>query len=93
MARELGAEGIGLCRTEHMFRQAERLPIFRRVILAAPDAARLKATVTRLRAQVEQGTWTLDRPLANGQYTYELWAVDAMGNRSTTQVGEVRVRG
>ena len=56
MARELGAEGIGLCRTEHMFRQAERLPIFRRVILAAPEAARLKATVERLRGQLEQAS-------------------------------------
>jgi pyruvate,orthophosphate dikinase len=53
MARELGAQGIGLCRTEHMFRQAERLPIFRRVILAAPEAARLKAIVTRLRQLLE----------------------------------------
>ena len=54
IARELGAEGVGLCRTEHMFRQAERLPIFRRVILAAPEAARLKATATRLRASLDQ---------------------------------------
>jgi glycine/D-amino acid oxidase-like deaminating enzyme len=29
-ARELGAEGIGLCRTEHMFMSAERLPVVRR---------------------------------------------------------------
>src|SRR5207245_2074083 len=27
LARELGAEGVGLARTEHMFRQADRLPI------------------------------------------------------------------
>jgi hypothetical protein len=47
----------------------------------------------RMRAQVEQGTWTLDRALANGRYTYELWAVDAMGNRSSTEVGEVTIRG
>jgi pyruvate,orthophosphate dikinase len=33
-ARELGAEGIGLCRTEHMFLAADRLPIVRRMILA-----------------------------------------------------------
>ena len=56
LARELGAEGVGLCRTEHMFRQEERLPIFRRVILAAPEAARLKAAVARLRGQVEQAS-------------------------------------
>lgn len=33
-ARELGAEGIGLCRTEHMFLAPERLPVVRRMILA-----------------------------------------------------------
>ncbi len=34
-ARTLGAEGIGLCRTEHMFLAEDRLPIVRRMILAA----------------------------------------------------------
>jgi pyruvate, orthophosphate dikinase len=33
-AREYGAEGIGLCRTEHMFFEADRLPLIRRMILA-----------------------------------------------------------
>jgi pyruvate, orthophosphate dikinase len=33
-ARSLGAEGIGLCRTEHMFLADDRLPIVRRMILA-----------------------------------------------------------
>ena len=33
-ARELGAEGIGLCRTEHMFLAVDRLPVVRRMILA-----------------------------------------------------------
>jgi pyruvate,orthophosphate dikinase len=37
-ARSFGAEGIGLCRTEHMFLGDDRLPIVRRMILAAtPD--------------------------------------------------------
>jgi pyruvate,orthophosphate dikinase len=37
-ARRLGAEGIGLCRTEHMFIAEDRLPIVRRMILAeTPD--------------------------------------------------------
>jgi len=37
-ARRLGAEGIGLCRTEHMFFGDDRLPIMRRMILAStPD--------------------------------------------------------
>jgi pyruvate,orthophosphate dikinase len=34
VARALGAEGIGLCRTEHMFFEEDRLPWVRRVILA-----------------------------------------------------------
>jgi pyruvate, orthophosphate dikinase len=33
-ARTLGAEGIGLCRTEHMFLGEDRLPVVRRMILA-----------------------------------------------------------
>ncbi|MGB3965413.1 MAG: pyruvate, phosphate dikinase [Planctomycetota bacterium] len=46
-ARRFGAEGIGLCRTEHMFFEAERLPIVQAMILAknaeerAPHLARL----------------------------------------------------
>ena len=34
-ARQFGAEGIGLCRTEHMFLADDRLPIVRRMILAS----------------------------------------------------------
>jgi pyruvate,orthophosphate dikinase len=37
-ARRLGAEGIGLCRTEHMFIAEDRLPIVRRMILADSSA-------------------------------------------------------
>jgi pyruvate,orthophosphate dikinase len=37
-ARELGAEGIGLCRTEHMFLAPDRLPVVRRMILADTPA-------------------------------------------------------
>jgi pyruvate,orthophosphate dikinase len=36
-ARNLGAEGIGLCRTEHMFFGDDRLPIMRRMILASNE--------------------------------------------------------
>ena len=34
-ARRFGAEGVGLCRTEHMFLAEDRLPIVRRMIMAA----------------------------------------------------------
>ncbi len=42
-ARAFGAEGVGLCRTEHMFFEEERLPIVRRMILAENDAERQRA--------------------------------------------------
>ncbi|WP_420114024.1 pyruvate, phosphate dikinase [Pseudactinotalea sp.] len=42
-AREFGAEGIGLCRTEHMFMEQDRLPAVRRMILASDDAERANA--------------------------------------------------
>ncbi len=43
LARELGAEGVGLARTEHMFRQADRLPIVQDMIMADDEAGRKKA--------------------------------------------------
>ena len=41
-ARRYGAQGIGLCRTEHMFREGERLDIVRDAILVAFQATRAK---------------------------------------------------
>ncbi|NIQ38109.1 MAG: pyruvate, phosphate dikinase [Proteobacteria bacterium] len=43
MARKLGAEGIGLCRTERMFNAADRLPIVREMILADTTQERQQA--------------------------------------------------
>ncbi len=42
-AREFGAQGIGLCRTEHMFMAEDRLPIVRQMILAEDKGARATA--------------------------------------------------
>lgn len=42
-ARVLGAEGIGLCRTEHMFFEKERIPVVREMILASTKEEREKA--------------------------------------------------
>jgi pyruvate, orthophosphate dikinase len=42
-AREFGAQGIGLCRTEHMFMAEERLPVVREMILAESEEGRRKA--------------------------------------------------
>jgi pyruvate,orthophosphate dikinase len=46
-ARAYGAEGIGLCRTEHMFFEEDRLPIVQRMITADSPAARAEA-ITQL---------------------------------------------
>ncbi|MGQ9508407.1 MAG: pyruvate, phosphate dikinase [Thermodesulfobacteriota bacterium] len=46
-ARQLGAEGIGLCRTERMFNATDRLPIVREMILAGTKQKRAEA-VSRL---------------------------------------------
>lgn len=43
VAREFGAEGIGLCRTEHMFFEAERIAAVREMILSADVEGREKA--------------------------------------------------
>ncbi len=42
-ARAYGAVGIGLCRTEHMFFETERLPIVQRMILSETSAGRTEA--------------------------------------------------
>ena len=42
-AREYGATGIGLCRTEHMFFEAERMPIVQKMIMAKTTVDRKEA--------------------------------------------------
>jgi pyruvate,orthophosphate dikinase len=51
-ARELGAEGIGLCRTEHMFLAPDRLPVVREMILASTPKQE-EAALEKLRAVQE----------------------------------------
>ncbi|HZL09345.1 MAG TPA: pyruvate, phosphate dikinase [Prolixibacteraceae bacterium] len=43
IAREFGAQGIGLCRTEHMFFEGERIKAMREMILSSDNAGREKA--------------------------------------------------
>jgi pyruvate, orthophosphate dikinase len=43
IAREFGAKGIGLCRTEHMFFEGDRIKAMREMILASDEAGRRKA--------------------------------------------------
>ena len=52
-AKEFGAEGIGLCRTEHMFMGPERLPIVQKMILSLNDGGRKAALEELLPIQQE----------------------------------------
>src|SRR4051812_268766 len=66
-ARSYGAQGIGLCRTEHMFREGERLEIVRGAILVAGVATRAKAKVvagTSLTADEQEAISTFDAAMA-----------------------------
>jgi pyruvate,orthophosphate dikinase len=51
MARQFGAEGIGLCRTEHMFFDAGRISAVRQMILAENEAGRREALAKLLPEQ------------------------------------------
>ncbi len=50
-ARKFGAEGIGLCRTEHMFFEADRITAMRRMIVSESEADRRKALADLLPMQ------------------------------------------
>ena len=52
-AREFGAQGIGLCRTEHMFMAEERLPLVRKMIMARGEEERRSVLVELLPFQQE----------------------------------------
>jgi pyruvate, orthophosphate dikinase len=65
-ARRYGAQGIGLCRTEHMFREGERLEIVRDAILVAFQATRAKerlAAGEALSADDEQSVRSFDEAI------------------------------
>jgi pyruvate,orthophosphate dikinase len=53
VAREFGAEGIGLCRTEHMFFAEDRLPFMQEMIVATDVEARKRALAKLLPFQRE----------------------------------------
>ena len=67
LARSYGAQGIGLCRTEHMFREGERLDIVRGAILVAQEATRAKARAASgaaLRPEEAEVVETFDAAMA-----------------------------
>jgi pyruvate,orthophosphate dikinase len=60
VAKAFGAEGIGLCRTEHMFFQGERIQAVREMILADDEAGRRRALGKLLPMQKEDFKGILD---------------------------------
>jgi len=74
VAVSFGAEGIGLCRTEHMFFEADRIIAFRRLILVAETVKKLSAALLgaseKDRAEIEAN---LKEPLS--QYNQALAAL------------------
>ncbi len=65
VAVEFGAEGIGLCRTEHMFFEKDRLPIVREMILAETEHDR-EAALDKLQV-VQQGDFERIFEVMNGR--------------------------
>ncbi len=70
-ALDYGAEGIGLCRTEHMFFQGGRLDVMRRMILAADEAER-RAALAELLPFQRQDFESLLRTMAGRPVTVRL---------------------
>jgi pyruvate,orthophosphate dikinase len=56
-ARTFGAEGIGLCRTEHMFFAKERLPVVQRMIMFAAEAKEGEVRLAELENQLAKASW------------------------------------
>jgi pyruvate, orthophosphate dikinase len=96
-AREFGAQGVGLCRTEHMFMEQERLPVVQQMILAAPEANRLRIETDRLNGEIAEAPEArrpalearlreLEERLAPARADYE----DALGKLLPIQRGDFK---
>jgi pyruvate,orthophosphate dikinase len=68
LARQLGAEGIGLCRTEHMFFAEERIPHVVTMILNAQEARQAKLEIERLTEELKEASRS-ERPALRRQLT------------------------
>lgn len=64
-ARNFGAEGIGLCRTEHMFFDEERIGFVRQLILVAGDVKSLTALIEAKEQEIEKASKDVKASLKN----------------------------
>ncbi|WP_289628239.1 pyruvate, phosphate dikinase [Hydrogenibacillus sp. N12] len=70
-ARAFGAQGIGLCRTEHMFMAADRLPVVREMILAETPEERA-AALEKIRPMQEEDFYGIFKAMAPYPVTVRL---------------------
>jgi pyruvate, orthophosphate dikinase len=75
-AIEFGAEGIGLCRTEHMFFGEGRIPIVREMILSAPEFRKAERDEALARAALEKAP-ALEQKAADAKHRNATATLDA----------------
>ncbi|MDR0669830.1 MAG: pyruvate, phosphate dikinase [Treponema sp.] len=71
LALSFGAEGIGLCRTEHMFFKAERINVFRDMLLSDNEKERARA-LERLLVMQREDFYGIFRAMAGKEVTIRL---------------------
>jgi pyruvate,orthophosphate dikinase len=71
LALNFGAEGVGLCRTEHMFFKAERINVFREMLLSDNDKDRAKA-LAKLQVMQREDFYGILKVMAGKEVTIRL---------------------
>ena len=71
LALTFGADGVGLCRTEHMFLKADRINIFRDMLLSTDSKERMK-TLNKLQAMQRDDFYQLMKVMAGREVTIRL---------------------
>ncbi|MDR2618115.1 MAG: pyruvate, phosphate dikinase [Treponema sp.] len=71
LALSFGADGVGLCRTEHMFFKAERINVFREMLLSDNDKDRAKA-LTKLQVMQREDFYGILKVMAGKEVTIRL---------------------
>jgi pyruvate,orthophosphate dikinase len=71
LALSFGADGIGLCRTEHMFFKAERINVFREMLLSDNEKERIKS-LDKLRLMQREDFYGIFKVMAGKEVTIRL---------------------
>ena len=71
LALSFGAEGVGLCRTEHMFFKADRINVFREMLLSSDPTERQKA-LDRLQVMQREDFYGIMKVMAGREVTIRL---------------------